>query len=193
MKNSSPSTHTFFPPQINTSLIIFIDMQERLLRAMPETIKDTIMRQKILLESAKRLQVPVVVTEQYPEGLGRTIAELSDIFDHSWPLLEKTAFSSLGTAQIRMELKKRSIDTIILAGVETHVCVLQTAIDALEKGFQTVILKDAVNSRKNIDMKTGFETARAAGAHLMTVESLIFMFMKDSKHPAFRDVSRLMK
>ena len=193
MKKSSSRIHTFFPPQINTSVIVFIDMQEKLLCAMPESMKNTITRQKILLESAKLLQVPVVVTEQYPKGLGYTIAELSDIFDPSWPLLEKTTFSCLGATQVRMELEKKNIDTVILAGVETHVCVLQTAIDSLAKGFQTVILKDAVNSRKNIDMETGIETAKAAGVHFLTVESLVFMLMKDSKHPAFRDVSKLLR
>ena len=192
-KTSSLSTHAFFSPQIDTSIVVFIDMQEKLLCAMPKSIENTITRQKILLESAKLLQLPVVVTEQYPKGLGHTITELADVFDPSWPLLEKTTFSSLGSAQVRMELEKRKINTVILAGVETHVCVLQTAIDSIAKGFQTIILKDSVNSRKEIDKETGLETAKAAGVHFLTVESLLFMLMKDSKHPAFRNVSKLVR
>jgi nicotinamidase-related amidase len=183
----------FFQPEINTSLILFIDMQEKFLGAMPDTIQDTILRQKILLESAKLLQVPVVVTEQYPKGLGHTIIEIADIFEPGWPIFEKSTFSCLGSTDVRMELKKKNFNSVILLGIENHVCVLQTAIDLLAEGFQTIILKDAVNSRKTIDMETGFETAKAAGAHLMTVESFVFMLMKDSRHPFFRDISKLLK
>jgi len=192
-EKKTDNCHNFFSaPEVNTSLILFIDMQEKLLGAMPDTIQHTILRQKILLEAAKILKVSVIVTEQYPKGLGHTISELADIFDPSWSVFEKTTFSCLGTTDVRMKLKNKNINSVILAGIENHVCILQTAIDLLAKGFQTIILKDAVNSRKNIDLETGFETAKAAGVHFMTVESLIFMLMKDSTHSAFRDVSKLL-
>ena len=192
-KYTSESERTFSPPEINTTLILFIDMQEKFLAAMPESIKNTIAKQKIVLESAKLLQVPVVVTEQYPKGLGPTLSEFKTIFDPSWPIIEKSTFSCLGSAEVRMELKRKHISSVILLGIENHVCVLQTAIDLIAEGFQTIILKDAVNSRKAIDMETGFETAKTAGVHMMTVESLVFMLMKDSRHPAFRNISKLIK
>ena len=174
-------------------MIILIDMQEKLLGAMPDTIGNTISRQKILLESVRHLGVSTVITEQYPQGLGATSGELSGLFDPSWPVFEKTSFSCLGSAEVRMELEKKNINTLILAGIEAHVCVLQTAVDSVARGLRTIILKDAVNSRKAVDFETGLDTAKAAGAHLMSVESLLFMFMRDSSHPAFRTVSRLLR
>ena len=192
-KNIIYHQQAFSRPTIDTSLILLIDMQEKFLPAMPATIHDTILRQKILLESAKLLQVPVVITEQYSKGLGHTIPELADIFDPSWPIFEKNTFSCLGSTDVRMELKKKNFNSVILLGIENHVCVLQTAIDLLEDGFQTIILKDAVNSRKQIDMETGFETAKTAGIHFMTVESFVFMLMLDSKHQMFRNISKLLK
>lgn len=191
--NISGTGHSFIVPEINTSLIIFIDMQEKFLKAMPETIGNSINKQKILLESARLLQVPVMITEQYPQGLGNTLPDLTALFDPSWPIIEKSTFSCLSSIDVRMELEKKTYRTVILAGIETHVCVLQTAIDLLARKFQTIILKDAVNSRKSFDMETAFETAKAAGAVMMTVESLVFLLMKDSKHPAFRDISKLIR
>lgn len=163
------------------------------MRVMPENIQSTIERQKVLLEAAGLLQIPVVITEQYPQGLGHTIPELTELFDSSWPFFEKTTFSCLGSTEVRMELEKKNINTVILVGIEAHVCVLQTAVDCLAKGFQTIILKDAVNSRKTLDMETGLKTAQSAGAHFMTVESLLFMLIKNATHPAFREISKLLR
>lgn len=190
---NSACCQCFFPPEINRSLILFIDMQEKFIPAMPANIEGTIARQRILLQGAKLLQIPVVLTEQYPKGLGNTLAEIAELFDPAWPVFEKSTFSSLGSTDVRMELEKKNFNTVILVGIEAHVCVLQTAIDSLKKGFQTIILKDSVNSRKQIDLETGLETAQAAGVHFMTVESLLFMLMQDSKHPAFREISKLLR
>lgn len=183
----------FFVPEINRSMIILIDMQEKFVPAMPASFQETVEKQKILLHGADLLKVPVIVTEQYPKGLGKTIPELAALISPRLPVFEKTTFSCLGEVEVCMELKKNSINTVILVGIEAHVCVLQTALDALKKGFQVIILKDAVNSRKKIDFETGLQTAEAAGVHFMTVESLLFMFMRDSMHPSFREISRLLK
>jgi len=183
----------FFPPEINQSIIMLVDMQEKFMGAMPDNIQAIITRQKILLEASKLLNVPVIVTEQYPKGLGKTIPELANILDPSWPVYEKTTFSCFGSTAVRMELQKENFNTVILLGIEAHVCILQTALDAVSNGFQTIILKDTVNSRKIQDLKTSFDTAKAAGVHFMTVESLLFMLMRESTHPAFRDISKLLK
>jgi len=182
-----------FIPQTESTALLFIDMQERLLGAMPEDISATIAKQKILLEAAKLLKLKVIVTEQYPKGLGHTTEELSSIFDPKWPVIEKSTFSSLGESNVRSKLNDSAVKTVILAGIETHVCVLQTAIDSIAKGYQTVILTDAVNSRNSIDKETAFITAQSAGAVLMTVESMLFVLMRDSKHPAFRSISKLLR
>ena len=180
-------------PKIQTTAILLIDMQEKLLNAMPESISATIANQQTLLEAAKLLEARVIVTEQYPKGLGPTTSKLTDIFNAEWPVLEKSSFSSLLDSTVRSELSRQTIRSVVLAGVESHVCVLQTAIDSLSAGYQTIILTDAVNSRKQCDYDTALKTAELAGCVPMTVESLVFMLMRDSKHPAFRSVSKLLK
>lgn len=188
----SPSCGLTIPLPDNTALIL-IDMQEKLVAAMPQSIRSTIDRQKILLHSFKLLLSNVIITEQYPKGLGATIAELSSAFSASWPVFEKTSFSCMGSADVRKALASKNINTVVLAGVETHVCVLQTALDCVSSGFQTLILTDAVNSRREQDMLTALNTAPMSGVFTLTVESLVFMLMRDSSHPAFRDISRLMR
>ncbi len=183
----------FLIPATESTALLIIDMQERLLAAMPDDISATIAKQKILLEASKLLKLKVVITEQYSKGLGNTTEELSSMFDPKWCVIEKSTFSSLGETAVRAELKKRTIKTIILAGIETHVCVLQSALDAITKGYQTIILTDAVNSRSEVDKNIAFKTAQSAGAILMTVESMLFVLMRDSKHSAFKAVSKLLR
>ena len=183
----------FSIPQIPSTALLFIDMQERLLSAMPEDISATIANQKILLEAARELKLKVIITEQYPKGLGHTTEELSSLFLPEWPLIEKSTFSSMGSQDVRKELKKETVKTVIIAGIETHVCVLQSAIDSVNAGYQTILLTDAVNSRKITDRDTALKTAVSAGVYLMSVESLIFMLMRDSKHPAFKTISKLLR
>ena len=183
----------FSMPEQETTALLFIDMQERLLGAMPESISATVAKQKILLKAAEILKLKVVVTEQYPKGLGHTAEELKTLFTPEWPVIEKSTFSSMGEAAVRAELNSRRIESVVLAGIEAHVCVLQTAVECLEKGYQTILLTDAVNSRNSCDMDTALMTAQSAGAVLMTVESLLFMLMRDSRHQAFRSVAGLLR
>jgi len=186
-------SNNFSIPETNSTALLFIDMQERLLGAMPDDISATIAKQKILLEAAKLLQLKVIVTEQYPKGLGHTTEELSSIFDPAWPVIEKSTFSSLGESTVRSELNIKTVKTVIIAGIESHVCVLQTAMDSIVKGYQTILLTDAVNSRNSTDKETAFITAQSGGVILMTVESMLFLLMRDSKHPAFRSISKLLR
>ena len=183
----------FIIPKVEDSCLLFIDMQERLISAMPSDISETIRKQQILLDAMKILNMKVVITEQYPKGLGHTIGELSEHFDESWSIIEKSTFSALGEPEVRKKITELSLKTVVIAGIESHVCVLQSVIDSLEKGYQTILLTDAVNSRNSIDKESAFETAKSAGAYLMSVESLLFMLMRDAKHPAFKNVSKLLR
>lgn len=180
-------------PKPETTKIVFIDVQEKLVAAMPESFPAVVAKQKILLEGAKSLGTRVLVTEQYPRGLGPTIGELSSLFDPEWPVLEKTAFSALGEPSVRTELAKTPTETIVVAGVETHVCVLQTAIESLEKGWNTIVLADAVESRNALDKQTALAAAESAGAWILTVESLLFALTRDAKNPAFKTISKLVR
>ena len=103
----------------------------------------------------------------------------------------KKRVSALLDSTVKIELSKKTTKTVVLAGIESHDCVLQTAMDSLNSGFQTIILADAVNSRKSCDYEIALKTAEVAGCFLMTVESLLFMLMRDSTHPSFRTVSKI--
>lgn len=177
---------------LENSAILLIDMQEKLINAMPESINAVIKQQKILLTAIELLNLKLIVTEQYPKGLGNTIQPLKNILQQKTKIFEKNTFSCLGSSEVKNHLNNSNIKTVILAGIETHVCVLQTALDCIDEGYQVIMLKDAVNSRHTIDKETAFETAASNGVIFMTVESLLFMLMKDSKHEAFRKVSKLL-
>ena len=172
---------------------MFIDVQEKLVAAMPETFTETVAKQKILLEGAKALGVSTIVTEQYPKGLGSTIGEIADAFDPEWPVFEKTAFSALGEPAVRTELGETPTETLVVAGIEAHVCVLQTVLDSLDQGWDTIVLADAVDSRKNLDKQTALAAAESAGARVWTVESLLFALTRDAKNPAFKTISKLVR
>ena len=177
---------------LKNSEILLIDMQEKLIKAMPESINSVITKQKILLQAAELLDIPVTATEQYPKGLGYTIEPLKQLLSSEINMFEKSTFSCLGCGDVKNHLAAKSPKTVILAGIETHVCVLQTALDCIKEGYQVILLKDAVESRHSIDKETAFQTAEAAGVVFMTVESFLFMFMQDSKHKEFRQISKLL-
>lgn len=179
--------------ECETTLLILVDMQERLVGAMPERAARVISRQKILLQAMSLLNVDVMVTEQYPRGLGATVVELSVIFSPAWPVIEKSTFSCIGCTDVRKELTRKKRDTVLIAGIEAHVCILQTALDSVVAGYRTAVIRDAVTSRRESDMLAGMDTALMAGVYPLSVESAVFMLMKDSAHPAFRDISKLMR
>ncbi len=185
---------SYVHPGIDTTVLVLVDMQERLLAAMDKVIAEGIVsRQKILLGAARELQIPVIVTEQYPKGLGKTIAELSSLFQEGWPVVEKTSFSCFGELNFRKEIERRHFKSMVLMGIETHVCIQQTAIDAQNRGFQVFLPADGVCSRKIPDMSISLELMRSLGIYVTSSESVIFSLLKDAAHPSFKKVSSLLK
>ncbi len=180
-------------PKPDTTAVLFIDVQEKLVAAMPEIFRDTLKKQKIFLDGAKALRLDVVVTEQYPKGLGATLPELSSIFEPKWPVLEKASFSALVEPAVRSHLERNPPETLVIAGIEAHVCVFQTALDSLAKGWSTIVLADAVESRNDVDKRTALAAAAAEGAKIWTVESLLFALTRDSGNPAFKTISKLVR
>lgn len=177
-------------PRTEDSIFVCIDVQEKLLSVIPEKEK-ILPRIKVMLESAKALQIPVVATSQYPEKLGGTMPELLAMMPENTPEYGKVSFSCFGEEGFCHTVAPRR--TLVLFGVETHVCVLQTALDALRKGHEVILVKDAVSSRKESDKECGIAFMKDAGVKIMTSEMLLFMYMVTSKHPSFRDVSKIIK
>lgn len=170
--------------------LLVVDIQDRLVNAMSEP-DDMIAAATRMLRIANRLNVPVIVTEQYPRGLGPTVEAIRSAVPEEIPVVEKTSFSCLGNARAAAEVDRFRPDTVVLCGIETHVCVQQTALDALDRGFHVVVLADAVLSRRSVDHETALDLMRRRGVAVTTVEALAFAMLRDSQHQAFKDVSRI--
>lgn len=175
------------------SMLVVIDIQERLAPAMSHL--DTMLKKTgLLLEGGKLLGVDTVVTEQYPKGLGATVEAVKTHLEMDTALiLEKTAFSCFGSTEFCAQLTSLNPKTLVLCGIETHVCVLQTARDAIARGYEVVLAVDAVSSRNDTDRETALDYLRGLGVHLRTVESILFDWLKDAKHPQFKPVSKLVR
>ena len=174
------------------AFLLVVDMQERLQPLMHD---DARLRRKAaaLAEGCRLLEVPIVLTEQYPKGLGRTVPELRGAVEAAGGALEKTDFSCAADAGVRARLDALGRRTVLLAGVEAHVCVLQTALDLREAGWRVQVVEDAVGSRSPDDKAAGLARLRMSGVESSTVEMALFELMGGSRHPRFKDVQALVK
>ena len=173
--------------------LVVVDVQERLFNAMDADKRDDMVSNiKILGATALRLGTPVVITEQYPKGLGRTLPEVRALLDGVAPL-EKTAFSCCGADGFVDRLRAAESDHVILTGVEAHVCVLLTALDLLAAGFRVSVVADAVCSRRAANMEIGLAQARQAGAVITATETVVFQLLGRADTDAFREISKLLR
>jgi nicotinamidase-related amidase len=176
----------------NNAVLVIIDVQEKLCRAMDELILEKLTRNiSILQEAARDLGIPVVVTEQYVKGIGETIPRLKDVVTE--PTIEKMTFSCCGEAPFPERLKNLGRRQVIVTGMEAHVCVLQTVIDLLDEGYKVHLVKDAVMSRKKENWRVGVEMAAAAGAVITSTEAALFQLLRVAGTDEFRRLSKLVK
>jgi nicotinamidase-related amidase len=147
---------------------------------------------KILVSCAHRLGVPVLVTEQYPKGLGRTLPEVRSLLGEA-PAFEKTAFSCAEADGFMERLRALGTDHVILTGIEAHVCVLLTALDLLTRGLRVSIVADAVCSRRPANLEIGLGQARQAGAVVTATETVVFQLLGSADSDAFRELSKLLR
>ena len=168
------------------ALLLVVDVQERLLPAMFEA--ERVARYGVLLaRAARRLDIPVVVTEQYPEKLGPTVAPLREAMGEFMPIA-KMLFSACTDETMRNlnALREGGRTSVLLCGLETHVCVTQTALDLREAGFTVFVPADAVSSRYESDKKAGLERMRGAGAILCSTEMAVFELLREAGTPDFK-------
>jgi len=166
--------------------VLLVDMQERLAAAMdPEALERVVRRCAALVEGARALGLPLVVTEQYPKGLGPTLPWLQEKLGEVRPV-EKLRFSALGP-DVRRQLGQRP--NVVVAGMETHVCVFQTVRDLADAGMRPVLCTDAVLSRFPADREVGLQLAREAGATLSSVEAVLFDLLVEAGTPEFKRIS----
>lgn len=173
----------------DTSLLV-IDFQEKLVPAMYRS-EETVKNAGILMKIAKSLELPTIVTEQYPKGIGHTVESLSSLLEELSPI-EKMTFSAC-TKEVTDQLSKNPRRKILIAGIEAHVCVFQTVRALLQKDYQVYVVFDAVSSRKEENYQNGLSQMREMGAVITNTETVLFDLLKESTHPKFKELSKLIR
>jgi nicotinamidase-related amidase len=191
----------------NETILAAIDPQERLIPAMYDA-EELLGRSEKLIRGCRILGVPVLVTQQYTRGLGATVGVLAAALTEALPAdkdgagavgptefvpVEKTSFSAMGEPEFARRLKESGRKNILLCGVEAHVCVLQSALDMIEGGFNVFFVSDCIASRKRGDADAAFRRMAAAGATWTTYESALFELLEGARESGFRQISGLVK
>jgi nicotinamidase-related amidase len=172
------------------SVLLVVDLQESY-RGKLHREEAVVAAARRMLEAAGILGIPVVVTEQYPKGLGRTRAEIAEKIPADSPVLEKTTFSALGAPEVAAVLEKLGRSQVVVIGIETHVCVNQSVHDLLARRYAVHLVRDAITSRFPLEDETGWQKLVASGAVATTTECALFEWLEDAKHPAFKAIHQL--
>lgn len=175
----------------NDCLIMIIDVQEKLVASVFD--KTIVSKVSKLAQSAKIMNIPAVLSEQYPKGLGNTDSSVSDNLPEQTFICEKTSFSLLRESGVLEKLKFYGKKQVVICGIETHICVYQTAVELLEAGFEVIVMADGCSSRKESEYRTGIELMKLAGARIATLEVVLFELLRGAKHPKFKEVQALIK
>ena len=170
------------------SLLLIIDLQEKLLPVIHNG--DQVVSESVWLAGvADELDVPVLVSEQYPQGLGATTAELTERLKQP-TLIEKLHFSCMGDESCRQAIESADRDQIIIAGIESHVCVLQTTLNLLEEGFEVFVVSGAISSRGPEDVTLALNRMGSAGAQIVSREMVAFEWLGQSGTEQFKSISK---
>ncbi|MBN2489962.1 MAG: isochorismatase family protein [Planctomycetes bacterium] len=176
-----------------SSALVVIDVQTRMVQALaPKVVRRNVGNMALLLEAARALAIPILVTEHYPQGLGPTIESLGPLLAGA-RTLEKIVFSGTGAPGFREALRATGREHIVLIGTETHVCVAQTALDLLAEGYHVHVPSDAVLSRFTDDWQGGLAFMRQAGAVVTRTETLVFQWLERAGTEVFRRLSPRIK
>ncbi len=170
------------------SVLLIVDAQEKLLPAIHQRDNVT-SRMRWLAEIALQLDIPILITEQYPKGLGYTVSSLQEIIE-SARVIEKTHFSALQEDSFRDVLREYNKKQVVIMGMETHVCVLQTALDMKAEGYQVYLPSDCVGSRRPNDKDTAIARMRDNRVDIITSEMAAFEWLHKSGTDTFRHISR---
>jgi len=175
---------------IENSLLLIIDVQEKLVKMLGETS----LPQNVyaLSKAAEILNIKTLVTEQYPDGLGKTL-DLIKKSNKVASYYEKTSFSALQENNIKNDIINSSKKQIIICGIEAHICVLQTAVELQKLGYEVFFVNDCSASRKSTDFKTAIELLKQYNIKLVSKEIVIFFWLKSSKNKHFKEVQSLIK
>jgi len=177
--------------QIDNAVLVLIDIQTRLSAAMPQAVRAQVIKNaSILVQAASKLDIPLIVTRQYPRGLGDTDPAIPT---QTATTIDKTIFSCFRADGFPQTLEQSARRQIILAGMESHVCVLQTAFDLLARNYRVFVAEDAVCSRTVANHRNAMTRMTQHGITLASTESILFEWLEDASHPQFKSISCLIK
>ena len=174
-----------------TALVV-IDVQEAFRSPIPD-FAEIAGNISIAVRGCGIFGIPVVVTEQYPKGLGRTAEEILLVLPDDCEPIEKTSFSSCGAGAFVEVLRKSGAKQVVISGVEAHVCVNQTAHDLLNEGFEVHLLTDCVGSRFEHDKTAGLAKMQSSGVIPTSTEMMLFELMRDARHDKFKEIQQIIK
>lgn len=173
------------------TVLIVIDVQEKIFPHISD--KEGILKNiEKLIRFAEIMKIPILLTEQYPKGLGCTIPEVKKLIPQIQPI-ERMEFGCFGSEKFKESLKKLEVQTLILTGIETHICISQTAIEGVDLGYRLCVVSDAVSSRNLDDKAVGLDRLRESGVTIVSTEMLIYELLKKAGTPEFKETLKLIK
>ncbi|HEX8708435.1 MAG TPA: hydrolase [Pyrinomonadaceae bacterium] len=178
--------------ELSQTVLAVIDMQEAF-RASISDFTETAARIALVAHAARLLEVPVLVTEQYPRGLGPTADEIKTVLPADLEIIEKTAFSSCGARGFVAGLEEARARQVLICGIEAHVCVNQTTHDLLARGLQVHLLTDCISARAPHNRDVAFAKMQQSGAIPSSTEMALFELLRDAKHEQFKAIQKLIK
>jgi len=177
---------------LNEAILVVVDVQEKFMPVLFEPQR-LVSACQLLIGGAKILGLPILVTEQLPEKLGPTVTELREVLGSDYRPIVKAEFSAFANESFRRTFAATGRTQLILCGIEAHVCIRQTTLDALALGYDVFLVEDAVSSRYEFLYRSGVQSCVEAGAKRINAEAVLFELMATAEHPQFREVQNLVK
>ncbi len=174
------------------TVLAIIDMQESF-RSVISDFAETAARIALVAHAVRLLNIPIIITEQYPKGLGHTANEIKAVLPTNLKVIEKTAFSSCGAQEFEAELERTQALHVLICGIEAHICVNQTTHDLMERGYRVHLLTDCITARVEHNKEVGLAKMQQSGAIPSSTELALFELLRDAKHEQFKAIQRLIK
>lgn len=175
----------------NTGLLV-VDVQTKLMPLMVQA-EHVLRRMAMVIQSAQALDLPIILTEQYPKGLGHTVSQLRSLLPEQTPTFTKTSFSVLKDPDVQQALTQLSPTHWILLGIEAHICIQQSAKDLMDSKYGAIVLNDAISAGSVVELSTAIAEMRDCGVRVSCSEAILFELLGSSKHPAFKTISQIVK
>ena len=172
-------------------ILVILDIQGKLSQIVQQS-EELLRNSRIVIEGCKTLDIPLIWVEQMPDKLGATHPQIAEVLAGETPIT-KSSFSAYGEEAFVSRLAEYDSKHVVLIGIETHICIYQTAIDLLAAGYKVTVIADAVSSRTESNKQIGLGMLRDAGVELLSTEALLFSVLRTAAHPKFKEIAKLVK